>query len=143
MKTRKMSLLGNAVADIILIVIYARDVFQSADSLPVNAIRIMCIAMFVVLGITHVLGAFSPAVRLAAGIDKPEDERDRFIVMKTNAMTLRIVEGVILVCGIVLHFVSSGLGRVELEYAAVALFAVVLLITVIGTVLSMYYQKVL
>ena len=63
--------------------------------------------------------------------------------MKTNAMTLRIVEGVILVCGIVLHFVSSGLGRVELEYAAVALFAVVLLITVIGTVLSVYYQKVL
>lgn len=143
MKTRKMPLLGNAVADVILIVVYARDVSQSADALPWNVIQIICIAMFAVLGITHVLGAFSPAVRLAAGIDRPADERDRFIVMKTNAMTLRIVEGVVLVCVIVLHFVSKGLNCVELEYAAAALAAVVLLITVIGTVLSVYYQKVL
>ncbi|MBT1167136.1 hypothetical protein [Bifidobacterium simiarum] len=78
------------------------DPEAATNMLAGRAFNWILAATFAVYGALALASAFSPKMALASGEMAPVDERDRYIIMKSNSMTLKALEGINVAIALVL-----------------------------------------
>lgn len=104
--------------------------------------------LFVVLAIGSLVASFFPAAMQANGNDLPADERDRYVVLRANALRARIMDfvlvGIVVVAWIVGFGVSDS-GGVTMNAAALSVMLVAEGLLVLSYVLRIaapiYYDR--